>query len=108
MSRVRLTFLFISPLIKFCNEHDFVIQTYNVDKVTSNVNPLHWWAHNKNRFPWLAILANSLLSIMATSVLSERIFSTAGLIVNKLRNTSTGYLSPFLSRLLFLQKQNTP
>ena len=42
---------------------------------------LVWWEGNAARFPKLAVLAKMLLSVPATSVPSERLFSAAGLIV---------------------------
>ncbi|MGH0125645.1 UNVERIFIED_CONTAM: hypothetical protein FKN15_028197 [Acipenser sinensis] len=50
-------------------------------------DPLIWWKNNQTRFPSLAALAKSMLSIPATSVLSERVFSKAGMLVNKLRSS---------------------
>lgn len=46
---------------------------------------LNWWKENHICFPKLAILSRSLLSIPATSAPAERLFSNAGLTVNKLR-----------------------
>ncbi|MGH0161485.1 UNVERIFIED_CONTAM: hypothetical protein FKN15_041041 [Acipenser sinensis] len=46
--------------------------------------PLIWWENNQTRFPSLAALAKSMLSIPATSIPSERVFSKAGMLVNKL------------------------
>ena len=50
-----------------------------------NSQPLLWWQANGHRFPRLSPLAREILGIPATSTPSERIFSTAGLTVTKLR-----------------------
>ena len=49
-------------------------------------SPLLWWKVNAERFPNLACLARVPLSIPAISAPSERVFSTAGNTVTKLRN----------------------
>ena len=51
-----------------------------------NSCPLHWWKLNAHRFPRLAGVACSMLSIPATATASERVFSTAGLTASKLCN----------------------
>ena len=40
-------------------------------------DPCVWWEGNAARFPKLAVLAKMLLSVPATSVPSERLFSAA-------------------------------
>ena len=68
-----------------------------------NSDPLEWWKLNKFRFPHLAAVAKSVhvLAIPATSTSSERLFSTAGLTVTKLRNC----LKPDnVNALVFLNK----
>jgi len=54
-----------------------------------NENPLQWWAGagNRSRFPAVATLAQQLLCIPATSVPSERLFSKAGDVIPKKRNS---------------------
>ena len=62
---------------------------------------LTWWKDNSSKYPQLASIARDLLSIPTTSATSERIFSTAGLTVNKLRST----LKPnHVNALVFLNK----
>lgn len=45
-----------------------------------------WWDTNKVKFPTLFSLASKYLIIQGTSVPSERLFSSAGLILNELRS----------------------
>lgn len=52
------------------------------------VNPLHYW-RDEQRFPNLRVLATKYLTIMGTSVPSERLFSKAGNILTLKRNQLT-------------------
>lgn len=64
-------------------------------------DPLKWWKVNANRFPKLAPLAQRYLSAPATSVASERLFSTAGHILDSRRTR----LSPQKAeQLIFLNR----
>ena len=47
---------------------------------------LHWWKANAGSFKCLSILARKYLCVAATSVASERVFSTSGNIVSAKRN----------------------
>ena len=48
-------------------------------------NPLDWWRDNQYQFNLLALLARRILCIPSTSAPSERVFSTAGHNITKLR-----------------------
>jgi len=56
-------------------------------KLPDGEDPLLWWKMNEHRFPRLAVLARSVLCVPATSVPCERLFSSAGYIVNKTRSS---------------------
>ena len=60
------------------------VSQYSSEPSTTN-DPLEWWRANSFRYPLLSHLAKKYLSIPATSVPSERVFSTAGNIVTKKR-----------------------
>ena len=66
-----------------------------------DVDPLIWWKANAGSFKCLSILAKKYLCVAATSVASERVFSTSGNIVSAKRNR----LSPeTVDMLTFLAK----
>jgi hypothetical protein len=48
-------------------------------------NPLHFWKERNMDFPHLTILAEQYLCVQASSVASERVFSTTGDIVTATR-----------------------
>lgn len=62
---------------------------------------LEWWKFNQRDLPLLATLAKRYLSIPATSVASERVFSTAGDVVTAQRSL----LEPeHVDQLIFMKK----
>ena len=67
-------------------------------------HPLQWWERHESRFPTLARLAKCFLCVPATSVPAERIFSTAGLIVNQQRSC----LKPANVDMLIFLNKNLP
>lgn len=69
--------------------------------VPMSSDPLVWWKNNEWQFPLVSSLARQRLCIPATSVPSERVFSTAGDIVTAQRAA----LSPeAVDMLIFLKK----
>jgi hypothetical protein len=52
-----------------------------------SIDPLIWWNINKAQFPILSKLASHILSIPATSVRSEEIFSKSGNLITKKRSS---------------------
>jgi len=64
-------------------------------------SPYSWWASNHRAFPVLAAVARQLLCCPATSVASERLFSKAGDVITKKRNS----LAPAKAdRVIFLME----
>jgi hypothetical protein len=68
---------------------------------SGNADPLTFWKMSVVTYPILSAISRRILSIPATSVPCERLFSTAGVVVNDLRSS----LSPdSVNMLLFLNK----
>ncbi|XP_073795658.1 E3 SUMO-protein ligase ZBED1 isoform X4 [Danio rerio] len=65
------------------------------------LNPLAWWKDNESQFPHVAKLAKCYLGVPATSVPSERVFSTAGDIVTAQRSSLS---SENVDIMVFLKK----
>jgi len=69
------------------------------DKISHNQDPLLWWKYNEKKYPVVSQMAKKYLSVIATSVPCERLFSEAGQVISKRRNR----LSPNrVNQLLFL------
>uniref|UniRef100_A0A8C5N3T4 BED-type domain-containing protein n=1 Tax=Gouania willdenowi TaxID=441366 RepID=A0A8C5N3T4_GOUWI len=66
-----------------------VLQYFGEHPLSKKEDPLSWWRENAARYPTLAKLAKSFLSIPATSTPSERLFSAAGNIASKRRASLT-------------------
>jgi hypothetical protein len=68
-------------------------------KCGANVDPLKWWKTHTDSYPYCSHIAKKYLSMCATSSSSERMFSAAGNICSKKRNT----LKPeMIDQLVFL------
>ena len=62
------------------------ILTYKAEpRPNTDAHPLKWWKEMEYRYPFLARLAMALMCTPATSVPSERVFSTADDIVTQNR-----------------------
>jgi len=58
-------------------QNEFLVYD-NISDEPVDSDPLIWWKANEGRFPQMAKLAKRYLCIPATSVASERVFSTSG------------------------------
>ncbi|XP_057333515.1 E3 SUMO-protein ligase ZBED1-like [Microplitis mediator] len=91
--------------MKFVEEnnigHHFELKQYLKEPpILINEDPIQYWNSRKSFFPSLYKIAEEYLIIPATSVPSERLFSTAGLIMTKRRNR----IKPDkFQKILFLQ-----
>ena len=68
-----------------------------------NINPFKWWSIRKTQFSNIAKLAKKYLSIPASSVPSERLFSDAG---NQITAKHT-CLDPTLAGKIMFMKRNS-
>lgn len=55
-------------------------------RAMNNEDGLQWWKRHELQFPILAKMARDFLSISATSVPAERLFSKASIVIRKHRN----------------------
>ncbi|KIL55647.1 hypothetical protein M378DRAFT_57305, partial [Amanita muscaria Koide BX008] len=61
-----------------------------VEAIADDVDIVSWWGLNAPRYPTWASLARDYLAVMASSVSSERAFSSAGITISKRRNQLKG------------------
>ncbi|XP_057181407.1 E3 SUMO-protein ligase ZBED1-like [Triplophysa rosa] len=71
------------------------------DSIDTDAYPLAWWELHESKYPHVAKLAKQYLCVCATSVPSERVFSTAGDIVSASRSRLA---TENVNKLIFLQK----
>ena len=92
-----------NPSSAHSEENDELTYYIMLDSIALKEDPLNWWFRNKIIFPTLAQLARKYLSIPATSVPSERLFSDAN---NHISAKRTRLSPELVNRILFL-KQNS-
>ncbi|KAF1316579.1 Electron transfer flavoprotein beta subunit, partial [Globisporangium splendens] len=85
-------------------ESEFHLYLEDTASVGIDQDPLSWWKSHTGKFPILAKLARKWLGCVATSVPSERAFSTGGNTVTAKRCS----LSPDLVRDLVFISENCP
>ena len=67
--------------------------------------PLHWWSAHQHLYPNVSKLARKYLCVVATSVPSEQLFSTAGNVISVKR---TALLPENVEKLIFLHDNLPP
>ena len=77
------------------------LQRYELEEPLDleNKQPLLWWKECELLYKYLSLLSKNFLCIMATSVPSERLFSTAGNLIAEKRSRLT---SDNIDKLIFL------
>jgi hypothetical protein len=85
------------------SELDYYLDPIRTPIVADSVDPFEWWAVWKVQFPNVAKLARKYLSIPASSVPSERLFSDAG---NQITAKRTR-LDPKLAGKMMFMKRNS-
>ena len=82
--------------VDLANKIDNEVNTYLHREITNaDENPLVFWKHQQHNFPFLSVLAKAYLSVSASSVPVEAMFSTSGLIVNQKRSS----MAPFRANM---------
>ena len=78
------------------------VRRYNLEEVPDlDTNPLKWWSERSHLFPFLSQLVRKYFAVVATSVPSERLFSSAGNLITDKRNR---LLPENVDKLLFLHE----
>ncbi|XP_054288071.1 E3 SUMO-protein ligase ZBED1-like [Macrosteles quadrilineatus] len=62
---------------------------FNGPRISPQEDTLEWWKNNQHKYHYIAPLARKYLGIPATEVESERVFSSAGNVVNVRRESLT-------------------
>jgi hypothetical protein len=76
------------------------ITAFMRERADPDTDSLAWWKDNSDKYSRLSVLARRYLAVP-----SERIFSSAGLIVTKLRNRLS---SSCIDQIIFLSKNSVP
>ena len=85
--------------------HEIEIDNYLNESITpikpESIDVYDWWNTNQSTFPILSRVARKFLSIPATSVPSERLFSDAG---NQITSKRTRLSPEVVNELLFVKR----
>lgn len=80
-------FNYLFPDESLLSEETSEIEKYmREDPIAKSASAFEWWKNNQNKYPVLSQLARKYLTIPATSVPSERIFSSAGDLIRAKRS----------------------
>jgi hypothetical protein len=85
------------------NNQDELMRYKKEQQIKEEEDPLEWWRKNKRSYKVLARLARQYLAIPATSAPSERLFSSAGNVISKLRSS----LDPETASMLIVLHENS-
>jgi hypothetical protein len=78
------------------------VRKYNLEEVPDlDADPMKWWAERSHLFSFLSQLVRKYFAVVATSVPSEQLFSTAGNLITDKRNR---LLPQNVDKLLFLHE----
>ena len=92
----------LSPRLAVSEKLKWEVSLYRVEKKADlDLDPLKWWKDRKLVYPLLTKLIKKRYSMVATSVPSERLFSTAGNIINEKRSN---LLPENADKLIFLHE----
>ena len=72
--------------VQIKNSNTEIDDYFKSGRVKKSTDILQWWKTNQHVYPRLSKMARDILSIMATSVPSEQLFSNSKLILSKLRS----------------------
>ena len=101
-----MAFLLASDTQENAGQHEEEIERYlREPSLKEEENCLQWWSRNVHNYPALSKVAKRYLCIPATSVPAERVFSTAGMIINEKRSS---LLPQNADMLIFLNKNLPP
>ncbi len=68
------------------NENDELKTYFEKSLENYSTDPIDWWNKNKDYFPNISKMAFDCITIPATSVPNEQVFSRAGDLITKKRN----------------------
>lgn len=91
----------VADLERACND-EFTNYLAEKHTVKTSDDPFDWWRVNQHKYPNLSRLARKWLGVVATSVPSERAFSTSGNVVTVKRSS----LAPDMVRDLVFVSEN--